>query len=87
MNYLLWFQLLTRVGLRVASENGAAPRELAYLGTLTKIAGLTATTQKDLEELRDRYEAEVAGGAPVTPTDLEAIAARIEARGAQIQGG
>lgn len=80
MNYLLWFQLLSQVAGVVARENGVAPRELAYLAVLTRLVGSVNATERDLLELRNRYEAEVATDAPVTPQELLDIAARIEAR-------
>lgn len=85
MNYLMWFELVTRLAGVVARESGAAPRELAYLSLLSSGVQTVALTDADLTDLKAKYEAEV--GTPVSVGELDDIAARIAARSARIQGG
>lgn len=86
MDYTLWLQLITSFATIVARESGAAPRELAYLDAAMSIAKLKTATDSDLEELRLKYEAEVAEDLPTTPDELDEIIQRIEERGKRIQG-
>lgn len=85
MNYLLWAQVVARLAMVVAAEKGVAPRELAYLNLLTSATTLAAMTDADLTDLLHKYEAERAANTETTAEELEAIAARIEARGERIQ--
>lgn len=85
LNLLLWAQIVSRLAMVVAAEKGAAPRELAYLNLLTNATTLAAMTDADLTDLLHKYEAERAANAETTAEELEAIAARIEARGERIQ--
>lgn len=87
MNYVVWAQFVGNLASIIARENGAAPRELAYLGLLTSATTIAALTDSDLSELKAKYEGEVAADTPTTAADLEAIAARIAARSERIQGG
>lgn len=84
MNYLLWAQFVGRLAMVVAAEQGAAPRELAYLNLVTSATTLAALTDADLTLLLHRYESEVAGNVETTAEELEAISERIEARGERI---
>lgn len=82
----LWAQFATNLVTIIAQQNGNAPRELAYLQLITNATTLAAMTDDDLTGLQAKYELEVASDTPTTPKDLIAIAERIEARGARIQG-
>lgn len=86
MNYLAWLGLVTNLASIVAQQKGVAPKELGYLSVLTNAAALTALTDKDLSDLKAKYEAEVAAGTDTSSEELEAIIQRIQARGAAIQG-
>lgn len=85
MNYLLWARFVGRLAMVVAAEQGAAPRELAYLNLLTSATTLAALTDADLTDLLHKYETEVAAGIETTAEELEAIAERIQDRGERIQ--
>lgn len=86
MNYLMWAGFVARLASTIAAANGNAPREVAYLALITNAAAIAAMTDDDLAQLAAKYEAEVAGGVATLPEELEAIAARIHARGERIQG-
>lgn len=86
MNFELWFKFATSLATIIAKESGNAPREVAYLQLISSAATLAAITDDDLTDLEARYAAEVAADTPTTAADLLAIAERIEARGARIQG-
>lgn len=85
MNYLAWIQLLTTLAETVAARKGAAPRELAYLSLLTQASTVVSLTDGDLADLKAKYDAEVASDAPVSPADLDEVAARLKARSERIQ--
>lgn len=84
MNYFLWAQLIANLANTVAQQSGAAPRELLYLGLLTKVTNLTSMTDADLTELKQKYEAEVANNVDTSAQDLHDIVERIQARGDRI---
>lgn len=86
MNFQLWFQFATSLVTTIAEQTGKAPREIAYLQLLSNAATVAAMTDNDLTELKARYEGEVTADTPTTEADLLAIADRIQARGARIQG-
>lgn len=86
MDFKLWLSLVTNFAGIVAREAGAAPRELAYLGLLTDATNMVAMTDADLSELEAKYAAEVANDTPTTAGELDALAERIRARSAGIQG-
>ncbi len=85
MNWILWTSLVTRLAAIVATQNGAAPRELAYLSLITTATEAFNLTDQDLTALKEKYEQEAAAGAPVTADELDEIAARINARSERIQ--
>jgi hypothetical protein len=85
MNYLLWLEFITNLAKVVAEQNGAAPRELAYLGLLSRASTVTSLTDADLTELKTKYENEVATNIETSPEELLAIVDRIQARGDRIQ--
>lgn len=84
MNYLMWADFVVNLAGVIARENGAAPRELAYLSLLSNAAQTVSLSDTELTELKAKYEAEA--GTPVSTGELDDIAARIAARSARIQG-
>lgn len=84
---LAWLGFFTQLASIVVQKNGNAPKELAYLSVLTNLVALTAKTDADLTELLHKYEKEVADGTETDVEEIDAIIARIEARGARIQDG
>lgn len=85
MQYLEWLNLITRLAGIVAKEQGAAPRELAYLNFLTSGVSLATVTSSELAELEAKYEAE--RGQPIEADSLDELIARLKARSERIQGG
>lgn len=86
MNYFLWAQLIANLANTIAQQSGAAPRELLYLGLLTKATNLTTMTDADLTELKEKYENEVANNVDTSADELYEIIDRIQSRGDRIQG-
>lgn len=86
MNYLMWAQFIANLANTIAQANGAAPRELMYLGLLTRATTLVSMTDNDLTELKKKYEDEVANNVETSADDLYDIVDRIQARGDRIQG-
>lgn len=86
MNYFLWAQLIANLANTIAQQSGAAPRELLYLGMLTRATTLASMTDSDLTELKEKYESEVANNVETSADELYDIVDRIQARGDRIQG-
>lgn len=86
MNWLLWLEFLTTVGGAVAKSQGADERSVRYLQVAGDLARATQATDADLAELSAKYQEEVANDTPTTASELDAIAERIAARSAEIQG-
>jgi len=85
MNYALWLEFLASVAGQVAAANGANPQAIAILNLLVAGSRAGALTDEELAALKSKYEAEVAGGAPVTAEDLSEIERRLLERSASIQ--
>lgn len=86
MNYLLWAQFIANLANTIAQANGAAPREMLYLGMLTRATTLASMTESDLAELKQKYENEVANNVETSVDELYDLVDRIQARGERIQG-
>jgi hypothetical protein len=86
MNYLLWAEFISNLAKVIAEQNGAAPRELAYLSILTRVSTITSMADADLTELKSKYDAEVATNVETSADELYDIVDRIQSRGDRIQG-
>lgn len=86
MNWLLWLEFLTTLGGAVARSQGADDRSLRYLSVAGDLARATRASTEDLADLQAKYHEEVANDTPTTASELDAIAERIAARSAGIQG-
>jgi uncharacterized protein YdbL (DUF1318 family) len=85
MNYLLWAQLVSNLAGAIAASQGKDTRAIGYFSLVTNTANLAALTDADLTALHEKYALEVANKTETTAEELEAIAASLQARSAQIQ--